>query len=69
MAEHSSGWMMDKGWAYCRRRTVRPPDLYVLSLERNRQCAIGLCGYCQFGPTFVSKDGPVLPCVVIVVIW
>ena len=22
-------------------------------------CAIGLCGHCQFGPTFVCKDGPV----------
>jgi len=23
------------------------------------QCAIGLCGHCQFGPHFVCKDGPV----------
>ena len=24
------------------------------------KCAIGLCGHCQFGPTFVCKDGPVM---------
>lgn len=30
-----------------------------LSSERNMQCAVGLCGHCQFGPTFVCKDGPV----------
>ena len=23
------------------------------------KCAVGLCGHCQFGPTFVCKDGPV----------
>ena len=31
-----------------------------LSMERNMKCAIGLCGHCQFGPTFVCKDGPVV---------
>ena len=30
-----------------------------LSMERNMKCAIGLCGHCQFGPTFICKDGPV----------
>jgi NAD(P)H-flavin reductase len=30
-----------------------------LSLERNIACAAGFCGLCQFGPTFVCKDGPV----------
>lgn len=30
-----------------------------LSMERNMQCAIGLCGHCQLGPVFVCKDGPV----------
>jgi len=30
-----------------------------LSLERNMACAAGVCGLCQFGPTFVCKDGPV----------
>ena len=30
-----------------------------VSLERNMKCGVGLCGHCQFGPTFVCKDGPV----------
>jgi NAD(P)H-flavin reductase len=30
-----------------------------LSMERNMQCAIGLCGHCQLGPLFICKDGPV----------
>jgi NAD(P)H-flavin reductase len=28
-------------------------------MERNMKCAVGFCGHCQFGPTFVCKDGPV----------
>lgn len=35
-------------------------DNIYLSMERNMKCAIGLCGRCQFGPTFVCKDGPVM---------
>ncbi|MCS6924747.1 MAG: FAD/NAD(P)-binding protein [Candidatus Binatia bacterium] len=31
-----------------------------VSMERNMKCALGFCGHCQFGPTFVCKDGPVL---------
>jgi NAD(P)H-flavin reductase len=31
-----------------------------ISLERNMQCAAGLCGHCQLGPAFICKDGPVL---------
>ncbi len=31
-----------------------------LSMERNMQCGIGRCGHCQFGPTFVCRDGPVM---------
>jgi NAD(P)H-flavin reductase len=30
-----------------------------LSIERNMNCAVGFCGHCQLGPTFVCKDGPV----------
>jgi NAD(P)H-flavin reductase len=30
-----------------------------LSMERNMQCAIGMCGHCQLGPEFVCRDGPV----------
>lgn len=30
-----------------------------LSMERNMKCAVGLCGHCQLGGSFVCKDGPV----------
>ena len=30
-----------------------------LSMERNMRCAVGFCGHCQLGPTFVCKDGPI----------
>jgi NAD(P)H-flavin reductase len=36
-----------------------PEENIYLSMERNMSCAVGLCGHCQFGPTFVCKDGPV----------
>lgn len=36
-----------------------PSDHVFVSMERNMKCAIGLCGHCQFGPTFICKDGPV----------
>jgi NAD(P)H-flavin reductase len=32
-----------------------------VSLERNMKCALGFCGRCQLGPSFVCKDGPVFP--------
>ncbi len=31
-----------------------------LSMERTMQCAVGMCGHCQFGPFLVCRDGPVL---------
>lgn len=34
-------------------------DRIYLSMERNMKCGIGLCGHCQYGPTFACKDGPV----------
>jgi len=40
------------------RRGV-PADRIHLSMERNMKCALGYCGHCQFGSTFVCKDGPV----------
>ena len=40
------------------RRGVALENIY-LSMERNMKCAVGLCGHCQFGPTFICKDGPV----------
>ncbi|WP_042300823.1 FAD/NAD(P)-binding protein [Paraburkholderia kururiensis] len=42
-----------------RDRGVPDTGIY-LSMERNMKCAVGLCGHCQFGPTFVCKDGPVM---------
>jgi len=40
------------------RRGVGLENVY-LSMERNMKCAVGFCGHCQFGPTFICKDGPV----------
>ncbi|HUX09356.1 MAG TPA: FAD/NAD(P)-binding protein [Terriglobia bacterium] len=39
-------------------RGVGIDQIYV-STERNMKCAIGFCGHCQLGPTFVCKDGPI----------
>jgi NAD(P)H-flavin reductase len=36
------------------RRRIR------VSLERNMQCGVGLCGHCQLGPLLVCRDGPVV---------
>jgi NAD(P)H-flavin reductase len=40
------------------KRGVQAENIFV-SMERNMKCAIGFCGHCQFGPTFICKDGPV----------
>lgn len=44
--------------AELQRRGV-PDERIYLSMERNMKCAIGFCGHCQFGPSFICKDGPV----------
>ncbi len=31
-----------------------------VSMERNMQCAVGLCGHCQLGPQMICKTGPVV---------
>lgn len=36
------------------------PDRLHLSLERNMRCAVGHCGHCQWGSSFICRDGPVL---------
>jgi NAD(P)H-flavin reductase len=36
-----------------------PEERIFISLERNMNCGVGLCGHCFFGPKFVCKDGPV----------
>lgn len=40
------------------RRGVDATRIFV-SMERNMKCGIGLCGHCQYGPTFICRDGPV----------
>lgn len=41
------------------QRRGLPSERIYLTMERNMKCAIGFCGHCQYGPTFVCKDGPV----------
>jgi len=40
------------------KRGVKRRNIF-LSMERNMKCAVGFCGHCQFGNTFICKDGPV----------
>lgn len=37
-----------------------PDDRVFLSMERNMQCGVAMCGHCQFGPYLICRDGPVL---------
>lgn len=32
----------------------------AVSLERNMQCGVGLCGHCQLGPLLLCRDGAVV---------
>jgi NAD(P)H-flavin reductase len=50
MIEFAARALIDRG--------VDPSNVYI-SMERNMKCAVGHCGHCQFGPTFVCRDGPV----------
>ncbi len=34
-------------------------DRIYISMERNMKCGIAACGHCQFGPTFMCREGPV----------
>jgi NAD(P)H-flavin reductase len=34
-------------------------DRVFVSMERDMQCGVGLCGHCQYGPVLVCRDGPV----------
>jgi len=36
------------------------PGRIRVSLERNMQCGVGLCGHCQLGPLLLCRDGPVV---------
>jgi NAD(P)H-flavin reductase len=40
------------------KRGLSTASIFV-SMERSMKCGAGLCGHCQYGPTFVCKDGPV----------
>jgi NAD(P)H-flavin reductase len=40
------------------RRGIGENDIH-LSMERNMQCAVGHCGHCQYGASFVCRQGPV----------
>jgi NAD(P)H-flavin reductase len=51
MMRFSANVLMDKG--------IAPTSIRV-SLERNMQCGVGLCGHCQLGPLLVCRDGPVV---------
>jgi NAD(P)H-flavin reductase len=39
-------------------RGIPESNIWV-TMERNMNCAIGLCGHCQLGPKFICKEGPV----------
>jgi NAD(P)H-flavin reductase len=39
---------------------VDPGRIFV-SMERNMECGIGVCGHCQLGKAFICRDGPVMP--------
>jgi len=36
-----------------------PSDSIYISMERNMKCGVGLCGHCQWGSSFVCRNGPV----------
>ena len=36
-----------------------PPERIHVSMERQMECGVGLCGHCQLGPTLICRDGPV----------
>ena len=51
--------MMRFGGRALADRGVDPCRIRV-SLERNMQCGVGLCGHCQLGPLLVCRDGPIV---------
>ena len=50
--------MMQVAVDHLLERGVREDSLH-LSMERSMNCAVGLCGHCQYGGKFVCRDGPV----------
>jgi NAD(P)H-flavin reductase len=53
--------MMQATVSTLRDRGLRPERIFV-SMERQMECGIGLCGHCQLGKEFVCRDGPVFSC-------
>lgn len=51
--------MMDYSARSLQNKGLNAESIF-LSLERNMQCAVGVCGHCQLGPDFICKNGPVL---------
>jgi NAD(P)H-flavin reductase len=51
MMRFSARALLDKG--------LQPENVRI-SLERNMQCGIGLCGHCQLGPLLLCQAGRVL---------
>ncbi|MCK7492890.1 MAG: hypothetical protein MZW92_16260 [Comamonadaceae bacterium] len=54
------GGFMGSAAQHLARKGVQESSIY-LSTERNMQCAVGHCGHCQFGATFICKEGPIYP--------
>lgn len=50
--------MMQVAVEQLHKRGVHEDNIY-LSMERSMNCAVGLCGHCQYGARFVCRDGPV----------
>ncbi len=50
--------MMQVAVKHLSERGAQEDNIY-LSMERSMNCAVGLCGHCQYGGNFVCKDGPV----------
>lgn len=50
--------MMRFGAAALRDEGVASDRMYI-SMERNMKCGVVSCGHCQFGPTFLCREGPV----------
>lgn len=40
-------------------RLGMPTTSIWITMERNMRCGAALCGHCQFGPSFICREGPV----------
>jgi NAD(P)H-flavin reductase len=40
-------------------RLGMPTKNIWITMERNMRCGAALCGHCQFGPSFICREGPV----------